>query len=176
MSDVKTEPNPLFLTEEELRQALDLLLIAQRHIAADIDPMLDQQGLGRAHHRALYFIGRNPRITVSGLLDLLGITKQSLGRVLSELIDRGYVATRVGPTDRRQKLLALTEDGAALERALFEAQRRRIARAYRQAGAASVEGFRTVLQGLANDTGGDRARKAAASPMAGRATGPQSQR
>lgn len=153
MSDIKAGPNPLFLTEEELRQALELVFLAQRHLSADVDALLDKRGLGRAHHRALYFIGRYPRITVGHLLDLLGITKQSLNRVLGELVARGYVARRAGPTDRRQKQLALTEDGAELERLLYEVQRRRIAPAYRQAGAAAVEGFRTVLEGMI-ETGG----------------------
>ncbi|NBC33079.1 MAG: MarR family transcriptional regulator [Alphaproteobacteria bacterium] len=168
MSDVKAGPNPLFLTEEELRQALELVFLAQRHVSADVDALLGKRGLGRAHHRALYFIGRYPRISVGGLLDLLGITKQSLSRVLTELIDRGYVASRAGATDRRQKQLVLTEAGAELERLLYEAQRRRIARAYRQAGAEAVEGFRTVLEGMIEAGGaGSAPRK---SPEAARTT------
>jgi DNA-binding MarR family transcriptional regulator len=158
MSDAKTGPNPLFLMEEELRTGLELLYFAQRDVAAAADEVLAGLGLGRAHQRAIYFIGRNPRISVGDLLGLLKITKQSLSRVLAPLLQDGYVAQRPGATDRRQRLLVLTEKGEDLERRLWEIQRRRIARAYRQAGAEAVEGFRTVLAGM-TDEGAMRRRK-----------------
>ena len=103
--------------------------------------ILEELGLGRAHHRALHFIGRNPGITVSELLAILRITKQSLARVLGALVDQGYVAQAQGDQDRRQRLLTLTPAGQALERRLFERQRARLAVAYRDAGAAAVDGF-----------------------------------
>ncbi|WP_430984482.1 MarR family transcriptional regulator, partial [Escherichia coli] len=87
-------------------------------------------GLGRAHHRALYFIARHPDLTVSALLGLLGITKQSLGRVLNELVERNLVETRVGERDRRQRLLRLSQAGKDLEGDLFECVRQVWAQAY----------------------------------------------
>jgi DNA-binding MarR family transcriptional regulator len=113
--------------------------------------ILTELGLGRAHHRALHFIGRNPGITVSELLGILRITKQSLARVLTALVGQGYVAQAPGRSDRRQRLLTLTPAGQALERRLFERQRECLVAAYREAGASAVEGFRRVLHGIMNE-------------------------
>ena len=141
----------LFLREEEIRLAQDLLFFAYRDFTNVADLILEELGLGRAHHRALHFIGRNPGITVTDLLGILRITKQSLARVLSVLVERGYVAQSPGTDDRRQRLLTLTETGQALERRLFERQRERLTAAYREAGAAAVEGFRRVTRGIMDD-------------------------
>lgn len=156
MTDIKTGINPLFLREEELRQGIELLFYAYRDFTAEPDAMLGDYGFGRAHHRVIYFVGRNPGMTVSELLDILRITKQSLSRVLSQLVDEGFVTQRTGSRDRRQRLLELTEKGIELERQLTERQRARIARAYREAGAEAVEGFRKVMLGLIDET--DRVR------------------
>lgn len=138
----------LFLREEQMRLAQDLLFFAYRDFTGAADVILEELGLGRAHHRALHFIGRSPGITVGELLNILRITKQSLARVLTELVDRGYVLQSPGRTDRRQRLLSLTAEGAALERRLFERQRERLALAYRDAGGAAVDGFRRVMRGI----------------------------
>lgn len=143
-----TNVNPLFLRDEELRQGIEMLFYAYRDFIAEPDAMLAQWKLGRAHHRAIYFIGRYPDANVSDLLNILKITKQSLSRVLGQLIDEGYVEQKPGTTDRRQRLLSLTEKGRELERSLTENQRERIARAYREAGAEAVEGFRKVMRGI----------------------------
>lgn len=156
MADIKSPPlgnpkptiNPLFLRDEELRQAMELLFFAYRDFTAEPDAILARNGFGRAHHRAIYFIGRHPGITISGLLTILGITKQSLNRVLGQLVDQAYVEQRSGTRDRRQRLLQLTEKGCALEEQLSAEQRARIARAYREAGAEAVEGFRKVMLGI----------------------------
>jgi DNA-binding MarR family transcriptional regulator len=142
----------LFLREEEIRLAQDLLFFAYRDFTNAADVILEELGLGRAHHRALHFIGRNPGITVSDLLGILRITKQSLARVLTALIEQGYVAQAPGRADRRQRLLTLTPQGQVLERRLFERQRERLTAAYREAGANAVEGFRRVMRGIMNDT------------------------
>ncbi|MBO0711444.1 MAG: MarR family transcriptional regulator [Acetobacteraceae bacterium] len=142
----------LFLREEEMRLAQDLLFFAYRDFTNAADVILDELGLGRAHHRALHFIGRNPGITVSDLLAILRITKQSLARVLSVLVRQGYVVQTPGRVDRRQRLLSLTPQGQALERRLFERQRERLTAAYREAGANAVEGFRRVMRGIMNET------------------------
>jgi DNA-binding MarR family transcriptional regulator len=140
--------SPLFLREPELRRGLELLYFGNSHITRSIDRGLAQQGLGRAHHRALYFIARKPDLTVSELLALLAITKQSLGRVLNELTERGFVESRPGERDRRQRLLRLTTVGAELERDLFDAMREKLSAAYARAGQHAVGGFWAVLEGL----------------------------
>ncbi|CUW37191.1 HTH-type transcriptional regulator PetP [Magnetospirillum sp. XM-1] len=156
MSDIKTGINPLFLREEELRQGIELLFFAYRDFTAEPDAILGEYGFGRAHHRVIYFVGRHPGITVSDLLEILRITKQSLSRVLGQLITEKFIVQRPGVRDRRQRLLELTEKGVELERLLTERQRARIARAYREAGAEAVEGFRKVMLGLVDE--GDRGR------------------
>jgi DNA-binding MarR family transcriptional regulator len=150
MSDKQPGASLLFLREDQIREAQDLLFLAGRDLAAVADPILDELGLGRAHHRALHFIGRNPGINVSDLLGILRITKQSLSRVLGTLVERGYVAQAQGRGDRRQRLLSLTAAGEALERALFERQREKLLAAYREAGGPAVEGFRRVLRAVAD--------------------------
>lgn len=140
--------SPLFLREPEIRRGVELLYFGYSHLTRSIDERLAAQGLGRAHHRALYFIARQPELTVSQLLALLAITKQSLGRVLGELVERGLVDTRAGERDRRQKLLRLTPEGAALETAMFEALRERMSAAYASAGQGAVGGFWAVLEEL----------------------------
>ncbi|MBB3879620.1 MarR family transcriptional regulator [Sphingomonas pseudosanguinis] len=137
-----------FLREPELRRGLELLYFGNSHIVRSIDRGLAAQGLGRAHHRALYFMARKPDMTVSELLSLLAITKQSLGRVLNELASRDLVETRPGDRDRRQRLLRLTPAGAAMEAQLFDALREKLAKAYARAGQQAVTGFWTVLEGL----------------------------
>src|SRR5580693_3271369 len=97
------------VSDSEIRQAQDLLFFAYRDFTNAADVALEELGLGRAHHRALHFIGRNPGITVSELLAILRITKQSLARVLGALVDQGYVAQAQGDQDRRQRLLSMTQ-------------------------------------------------------------------
>lgn len=148
MAEFRPGPSPLFLRDEELRQGLDMLFFAWRDLGAQADATLAKEGLGRAHHRALYFIGRNPGLAVGELMAILGITKQSLGRVLKDLAAKGLVSQSVGTEDRRERRLTLTEAGQALEQALSAPQRALMASAYRNAGAEAVAGFRTVLTGL----------------------------
>jgi DNA-binding MarR family transcriptional regulator len=139
--------------DADIRLAQDLLFFAYRDFTNAADVILDELGLGRAHHRALHFIGRNPGSTVSVLLAILRITKQSLARVLTVLLEQGYVVQAPGRADRRQRLLTLTPQGQALERRLFEAQRERMLAAYREAGGPAVEGFKRVMRGLIGEAG-----------------------
>ena len=148
MADVKSGANLLFLREEELRQAIELLYYAYRDFTAEPDAMLAKYGFGRAHHRVIYFVGRHPQMSVTDLLGILRITKQSLSRVLGQLVRQGFIRQSPGSRDRRQRLLELTEKGIELERQLSENQRQRIAKAYREAGAQAVEGFRKVMLGI----------------------------
>jgi DNA-binding MarR family transcriptional regulator len=159
MSDRNAGANPLFLREEELRQAIEMLFFAYRDFTGEADAMLARHGFGRAHHRVIYFVGRHPMISVSDLLGILKITKQSLSRVLGQLVRDGFIVQHQGRVDRRQRLLELTEKGVAMEQRLTEAQRRRIADAYRQAGGEAVQGFRAVLLGIMDDEVRERFRK-----------------
>ena len=143
----------LFLREEQIRLAQDLMFFAYRDFTGAADVILEELGLGRAHHPALHFIGRSPGMTVGDLLAILRITKQSLARVLTALVDQGYVAQAPGRNDRRQRLLTLTAAGQALERRLFERQRERLALAFREAGGPAVEGFRRVMRGVMDQAG-----------------------
>jgi len=138
----------LYLTDEQLRRGIEAMFFAYRAFTADPDLILAEMDYGRAHHRALHFIGRDPGLTVSSLLEVLGVTKQSLNRVLRALIEDGLVESRVGRRDRRERLLHLTENGAALERRLSEAQRVRMRAAFRAAGPQAVAGFRQVLEAM----------------------------
>jgi DNA-binding MarR family transcriptional regulator len=138
----------LFLTDEQLRKGIEAMFFAYRGFTADPDRILEKHGFGRAHHRAIHFIGRSPGTSVNNLLAILGVTKQSLNRVLRALIEAGLVESRVGRRDKRERHLHLTPAGEALERELSDAQRARMRAAYRAAGAQAVAGFRTVLEAM----------------------------
>lgn len=138
----------LFLTDEQLRQGIEAMFFAYRGFTADPDRILATMAYGRAHHRAIHFIARRPGTTVNNLLSILGVTKQSLNRVLRTLVEDGLVESRVGTADKRQRNLCLTEQGAALEARLSDAQRIRMRAAYRAAGPEAVAGFREVLEAM----------------------------
>src|SRR6266576_1192371 len=108
MSDIKSLASPLFPREEELRQGIELLFFAYRDFTAEPDAILARYGFGRAHHRVVHFVGRHPKITVSELLGVLRITKQSLSRVLGQLVRQNFILQQPGSHDRRQRLLELT--------------------------------------------------------------------
>jgi DNA-binding MarR family transcriptional regulator len=138
----------LFLTDEQLRKGIEAMFFAYRGFTDDPDRILEGMDYGRAHHRAIHFIHRSPGTTVSNLLTILGVTKQSLNRVLRTLIEDGLVEARVGKADKRERNLHLTAKGQELERQLSDAQRARMRAAYRAAGPAAVQGFRTVLEAM----------------------------
>ncbi len=140
--------NLLFLTDDQLRKGIEAMFFAYRGFTADPDRILAEYGYGRAHHRALHFVNRSPGTTVTNLLEILGVTKQSLNRVLRTLIEDGLVESRVGKRDRRERHLYLTERGRALEGTLSEAQRQRMRAAFRAAGPEAVAGFRQVLEAM----------------------------
>ena len=141
----------LFLTDEQVRKGIEAMFFAYRGFTADPDRILADMAYGRAHHRAIHFIHRNPGTTVNNLLAILGVTKQSLNRVLRTLIAEGLVASKVGRQDKRERHLYLTEEGAALEQRLSDAQRDRMRAAYRAAGPTAVAGFRQVLEAMMDD-------------------------
>ena len=151
LSGTRLTASPLYLRDEELKQGVDLLFFAFSDVFAQGEARLRAARLGRAHRRALYFIARNPDLSVADLLSILKITKQSLNRVLNDLLQGGYVERRAGMRDRRTRQLRLTQKGAAFEGALWELQRPRLVRAFRDAGPEAVAGFRRVLTGIAGD-------------------------
>ena len=148
--------DPLFPRDAELRQAMELLFFAYRDFTGEADALLADFGFGRAHHRVIYFVGCHPGITVSELLRILKITKQSLSRVLGHLINEGFIHQRTDNADRRRRRLFLTPKGTELERRLTERQSQRIAGAYLEAGPEAVEGFRAVLRGIINEEDRER--------------------
>lgn len=153
MADVTTSGEALlFLTDEQLRKGIEAMFFAYRGFTADPDRILADLEYGRAHHRALHFINRSQGTTVNNLLAVLGVTKQSLNRVLRALIADGLVESRVGRKDRRERHLFLTPRGADLERQLSEAQRARMRAAYRAAGPQAVAGFRQVLEAMMDES------------------------
>jgi DNA-binding MarR family transcriptional regulator len=151
MDDRKTEVNTGFLRDEELRRGIELMFFAYRDFTSDPDEILSAYGFGRAHHRVLHFVGRNPEISVAELLAILKITKQSLSRVLSQLVHEDYILQQKGQRDRRQRLLSLSEKGRALEAKLSRPQRARVAKAYQGAGPDAVAAFCAVMTGMINE-------------------------
>jgi len=151
MPDLKTGPSPLFLREEELRQAIELLYFAYRGFTAEPDRILADYNWGGAHHGVIYFVGGHPATPLPLIVAILGITKLRGARVVGQHFQDGYNPQRPGPRDRRQRLLELTEKGRALEHALTDTQRVRLAQAFRESGAEAVTGFRTVIYNLIDE-------------------------
>lgn len=131
-----------------LLEIVELLFFAYRDFTCEPDVILDKFGFGRAHHRVLHFVYRHPGLRVADLLDILKITKQSLGRVLKQLVDEGYIAQEEGQIDRRERLLYPTARGKELADRLAGPQLDRIARALEQAGQGAEETVRDFLYGM----------------------------
>lgn len=151
--------SPLFLREPEIRRGIELLMFAHRELARAAAPVLGRHALGLAHQRALYFIARRPGLSVGDLIGLLGITKQSLGRVLKQLVDEGYVVQKEGENDRRQRLLFVTTKGEQLAMKLAGLQTERIARALADIGPNAHEAARRFLVAMIDADGRDGVQK-----------------
>jgi DNA-binding MarR family transcriptional regulator len=130
---------------EPVWDLIELLFFAYRDFVGDADEALAKFGFGRAHHRVVHFVTRHPGIKVADLLDILNITKQSLGRVLKQLVDQGYVLQKEGESDRRQRLLYATPKGEALAMKLAGLQTERIARALAEIGPGAHDAARAFL-------------------------------
>lgn len=141
---------------EELIAWAELLFFAYRDFTGDPDAVLEEYGFGRAHHRVLHFVNRNPGLRVANLLDILKITKQSLARVLKQLIDEGFVVQRAGEKDRRARLLYLTAKGQRLAEKLTSLQVKRLEKAVTKAGPGADAAARRFLFALIAEE--DRAR------------------
>ncbi len=135
---------------------IELLFFAYRDFVGDPDEVLEKLGFGRAHHRVLHFVNRNPGIKVADLLDVLKITKQSLGRVLKQLIDEGYVVQKEGANDRRQRLLYVSPAGEALAMKLAGLQTARIGRVLAELGPGARDAARRFLVGMIDAEDRDR--------------------
>lgn len=133
-------------------EIIELLFFAYRDFVSDPDQILVKSGFGRAHHRVVHFVNREPGMTVADLLETLQITKQSLARVLKQLIDSGYIRQVAGPEDRRQRKLYPTQAGRDLALALAEPQSRRIERAFEGASEATRESVKRFLRGMQTET------------------------
>jgi DNA-binding MarR family transcriptional regulator len=142
-------------TVEPIWDVIELLFFAYKDFVGDADDVLAKFGFGRAHHRVLHFVYRHPGMKVADLLDLLKITKQSLGRVLKQLIDQGYVEQRAGANDRRQRLLYVTPKGEQLAMKLAGLQTKRIVRAFADLGPGAHDGARRFLSALIDSDGRD---------------------
>jgi len=151
---------------------IELLFFAYRDFVGDPDQVLEKLRFGRAHHRVLHFVNRNPGIKVAELLDVLKITKQSLGRVLKQLIDEGYILQKAGPDDRRQRLLYVTPAGAALAMKLAGLQTARISRVLDEIGPGARESARRFLAGMIDAGDRDRVLRLIAAADRWRAHGP----
>ncbi len=136
--------------ELELNEALELFHFAFRAFTARPDRMLAARGLARVHHRILYFVGRNPDLTVSDLLGILGVTKQALNAPLRQLIEMGLVSSRAGAEDRRRRLLCLTALGERMERMLSGSQRKKLAKVFECLGTDAERAWRAVMSEIAS--------------------------
>src|ERR1700756_4598907 len=141
-------PQPAPGQSEPYFDLIELLFFAYRDFVGDPDEVLAKLGFGRAHHRVLHFVNRNPGMKVAELLDVLKITKQSLGRVLKQLIDEGYIMQKEGANDRRQRLLYVSADGEALALKLAGLQTARIARVIAELGPGARDAARRFLAGM----------------------------
>lgn len=140
---------------EHLLACVELLFFAYRDFTGDPDAVLEQYGFGRAHHRVLHFVQRNPGLRVAQLLDILKITKQSLARVLKQLLDEGFITQKTGPDDRRERLLFTTTKGTRLAEKLASLQLQRVAAALDGAGPDGADAALRFLLGMIRET--DRA-------------------
>jgi DNA-binding MarR family transcriptional regulator len=146
---------PASPSSEPTWDLIELLFFAYRDFVSDPDDVLAKFGFGRAHHRVLHFVNRHPGMKVADLLDVLKITKQSLGRVLKQLVDQGYIVQKEGENDRRQRLLFVTPKGEALAMKLAGLQTERIARALAEFGPNAHEAARRFLIAMIDADGRD---------------------
>jgi len=153
------DPSQGTQTPEPIWDIIELLFFAYRDFVSDPDDVLTRLSFGRAHHRVLHFVNRHPGMMVADLLEVLKITKQSLGRVLKQLVDEGYVQQKEGESDRRQRLLFVTPKGEQLAMKLAGMQTERIARALSELGPNAHESARRFLTAMIDADGRDGVQK-----------------
>jgi len=144
MTDLNKLLTPLFLNEKEIRKIIELFFFSYRDFTAGPDKILEKISFGRAHHRIIYFVGKQKKITIKELLSILQITKQSLSRVLNQLVKQDYILLSIG-LDKRTKNLSLTKKGEDLERKLSNVQINKIRNIIKKFNEKDINGFKKVL-------------------------------
>ena len=144
MTDLNKLLTPLFLSDKEIRKVIELIFFSYRDFTSGPDEILDKINFGRAHHRVIYFVGKREQITIRNLLSILQITKQSLSRVLNQLVKEKYILLSTGD-DKRTKNLSLTKKGMELEEKLTNIQTNKIKNVIKNADEADINGFKKIL-------------------------------
>jgi len=144
MTDLKNLLSPFFLNDKEVRKVIELLFFSYRDFTSGPDKVLEKLNFGRAHHRAIYFVGKKNNITIKELLGVLQITKQSLSRVLNQLVNDNFIILSIG-LDKRTKTLSLTEKGKKLEKELSAIQIKNIRKVINNFSEENINGFKKIL-------------------------------
>jgi DNA-binding MarR family transcriptional regulator len=147
MADLKNLISPFFLNDEEVKKVIELIFFSYRDFTAGPDKILEKLNFGRAHHRVIYFVGKKNNITIKELLVVLKITKQSLSRVLNQLVKEEFIVVSTG-IDKRTKTLSLTDKGKNLENKLSTIQINRIKKVINQFNHQDINGFKKILYGM----------------------------
>ena len=147
MTDLNKLLNPLFLKDTEIRKIIELLFFSYRDFTAGPDAILEKINFGRAHHRVIYFVGKQKNLTIKELLLILQITKQSLSRVLNQLVKQKYIIVSAGE-DKRTKKLTLTKKGQDLEDRLTAIQTKRIKKIINKFNEKDINGFKKILYAM----------------------------
>jgi len=144
MADLNNLISPFFLNEKEIRKVIELFFLSYRDFTEGPDKVLEKLNFGRAHHRVIYFVGKKNNITIKELLSVLKITKQSLSRVLNQLVKEGFIVVSTG-VDKRTKILSLTKKGLDLEKELSTIQIIKIKKILKQYNDNQINGFKKIL-------------------------------
>jgi len=144
MADLNNLISPFFLNDKEIRKIIELIFFSYRDFTAGPDQILEQLNFGRAHHRVIYFVGKKDKITIKELLGVLKITKQSLSRVLNQLVKEGFIVVSTG-LDKRTKNLSLTSSGLSLENKLSSIQIQKIKNVINKFNQKDIDGFKKIL-------------------------------
>jgi DNA-binding MarR family transcriptional regulator len=144
MADLNNLISPFFLNDKEIRKIIELVFFSYRDFTAGPDQILEKLNFGRAHHRVIYFVGKKDKITIKELLGVLKITKQSLSRVLNQLVKEGFIVVSTG-LDKRTKNLSLTSSGLSLENKLSTIQIQKIKRVINNFNQEDIDGFKKIL-------------------------------
>ena len=147
MTDLNKLLTPLYLNETEIRKAIELIFFSYRDFTAGPDKILEKINFGRAHHRVIYFVGKQKKITIKELLSILQITKQSLSRVLNQLVKEKFILVSTG-IDKRTKNLSLTKKGRSLEKELSTIQINKIRNVLKQFNEKDINGFKKILYAM----------------------------
>ena len=144
MADLNNLISPFFLNNKEIRKIIELIFFSYRDFTAGPDKILEKLNFGRAHHRVIYFVGKKNNITIKELLAVLKITKQSLSRVLNQLVKEGFIVVSTG-LDKRTKILSLTNSGISLENELSTIQIQKIKKVINNFNQEDIDGFKKIL-------------------------------